>query len=99
MACLAENYTLDAHWQHIGAELNITRYLNRIGCYYIDFSNDTIIHDLSENSTLALIRSDPNIDHVAPNKRYRLVTSTTHNTTSGARDQVSWSRLSANIVK
>ncbi|KAH0372176.1 hypothetical protein KCU65_g1280, partial [Aureobasidium melanogenum] len=62
--CLNENYTLMSHFKYIGKELNITRYLEIIDCYDIDFRNITTTHDLSEEATLDLIRSDPNVHSV-----------------------------------
>ena len=88
---LAENYTLDSHWQRIGTELNITRYYKNLDCYYIDFSNDDITHDLSEESTLALIRSDPNVDRVSPNEIFLMDTDVTDHIFYGSREEVSQS--------
>ncbi|KAG9745533.1 hypothetical protein KCU73_g7849, partial [Aureobasidium melanogenum] len=64
--CLNRNYTLKSHFEYIGKELNISRYLEIIDCYEIEFHNTTRTHDLSEESILDLIRSDPNVHSVAP---------------------------------
>ncbi|KAG9652572.1 hypothetical protein KCU95_g13169, partial [Aureobasidium melanogenum] len=66
IVCLNRNYTLKSHFEYIGKELNISHYLEIIDCYEIDFHNTTRTHDLSEESILDLIRSDPNVYSVAP---------------------------------
>lgn len=93
-----EDYSLGSHWQRIGSELNITRYYKNIGCYYIDFSYIST-DDLSEDSTLALIRSDPNVESVSPNMQFRMEMAVIQNVTSGTRDQVRWSQFPSVIVR
>lgn len=70
--CLDRNYTLESHFEHIGKELNISRYLEFIDCYRIDFHNTTRTHDLSEEAILDLIRSDPQVHSISPNIAFSL---------------------------
>lgn len=69
---LAENHTLESHWQFLGKELNISAYHNLTNVYHIDFYNTTRTHDLSEETILDLIRSDPNVQVVSPNEAFSL---------------------------
>ncbi|KAG9533714.1 hypothetical protein KCU93_g235, partial [Aureobasidium melanogenum] len=71
--CLDRNYTLESHFKYIGKELNISSYVEIIDCYAIDFHNTTRTHDLSEESILDLIRSDPQVHSISPEMAFSLV--------------------------
>ncbi|KAG9954271.1 hypothetical protein KCU85_g672, partial [Aureobasidium melanogenum] len=69
---LVENHTLASHFQHVGKVLNIFSHHEITNVYHIDFHNTTRTHDLSEETILDLIRSDPNVDGVEPNMVFSL---------------------------
>lgn len=99
MVWLADDYTLDSHWQRIGVELNITYYLKNIGCYFIVFDDDTIVHNLSEESTLALIRSDPNVDNISRSITFKMEMGVVHGASSKTKEEVSQPRFTLNVVR
>ncbi|CAD0088452.1 unnamed protein product [Aureobasidium mustum] len=65
VVCLDEGYPLQSHFEYIGKQLNISRYIENLDCYDIDFHNTTTTHDLSEQAVLDLIRSDPQVYSVS----------------------------------
>ncbi|KAG9580124.1 hypothetical protein KCU77_g12231, partial [Aureobasidium melanogenum] len=69
---LAENHTLASHFEYMGKELNISSYHKLTNVYDIDFYNTTRTRDLSEETILDSIRSDPNVDSVEPNMVFSL---------------------------
>jgi len=99
MVWLADDYTLDSHWRRIGVELNITYYLKNIGCYFIVFDDDTIIHNLSEESTLALIRSDPNVDNISRSISFQMEMGVLHEGPSRPRDEVSSPCCTPDVIR